>query len=232
MNPGYIIFTDGSVRRWTDSSGKSMDAGSYGVVALDLSTMKYTKFGGRLNCNSAAYAEAWAIWRGLQYINGVCMRREEEPSVLVVTDSKINYEALSKYVKGSWDLSDWANWKKSSGGSVKNQDLYRNILTLIGTNGIKWRVVHVNSHLKESDYLHVMAQLRQAGVSVDERTAKLFIYMNRLADEVASSITLKEKNMERSEYGGRGRLKWELVRTARSADKKRSASVKQLAVNL
>ena len=58
MNPGYIVFTDGSVRRWTDPSGKSMDAGSYGVVALDLSTMKYTKFGGRLNCKSAAYAEA------------------------------------------------------------------------------------------------------------------------------------------------------------------------------
>ena len=214
MKPNYILFTDGSVRRWKDPITKEqLTAGSYGIVVLDIATMRYTEFGSRLKTSSSIYAEAWAMYRGLQYINGICVRRRVKASILLVTDNKINVEILTKYVKGSWDMSDWNHWKKSDKSPVKNQELYRDILTLIGSNNIQLKVVHINSHLPSGSAEVIQEKLRKFGVTVNVDTANLFQEMNERADKVATDITTSEMMHIKSEkYGSRKKLVWEPVR--------------------
>lgn len=213
MKPNFIIFTDGSIRRIIDhDQQEEITAGSYGVVVLDTATMRYVEFGGRLKTASAIYAEAWAIYRGLQYVNGLCMRKNRKPKVLLVTDSKINTEVLTKYIRNSWDISDWKNWKKRDGTPVKNQELYRDIITLIGSNGIETKIVHINSHMTRDRIPELQTKLKSYGIATDVRTAELILDMNSRADAVASEITRDEIKRIKSRYGSRKKLIWEPVR--------------------
>lgn len=205
MKPRYLVFTDGSVRTWGDNS-----AGAYSVVAVDAETMKYVCFGGNLKTKSSIYAEAWALYRGLQYIYGILLKEHSQGPVVLVTDNKINVEILTKFIH-NWDISDWNQWKKMDGELVKNQELYRSILTLIGTSDAKLRLVHINSHLKENETKQLRDTLKSDGISVDLDTAKLFMYMNSMADSIASEITAAKQLHKKTKYGSRRKLVWEPI---------------------
>lgn len=217
MKPNFIIFTDGSVRKWYDGKEKTpKNCAAYGVVILNVSTMQYTKFGGELNTSSSAYAEAHAIYRGLQYTNGVCTKKDIDPEVLVITDNKLNVDILTNYIKHSWDLSNWSNWKKADGTPVKNQQTYRHILELIDSGNIMLRIVHMNSHQPLSYVSTLISKLKTDGVNIDEKTARLFVDMNAMADTVASNITRDIKNSKKKHRDKEPEIIWKPVRKVSS----------------
>lgn len=190
MKVNFILFTDGSVRRFDQSK----IASAYGVVVLDCITKRYTTFGGNLDTDSIVFAEAWAVYRGLQYINKICKRRSAKPAVLVVTDSKLNVSILTDYIPNHWDLSDWDHWKKKDGGHVKNQEVYQNILELIMDNGLTVRFMHIKSHLKMNEWHLIDAKAKDIGVDLKKSICKLFMKMNNLADETATELTQQQKD--------------------------------------
>lgn len=189
MKVNFILFTDGSVRRFH----KDQTVSAYGVVVLDCTTKRYTKFGGKLHTDSIVFAEAWAVYRGLQYIHTMCKRRSVKPTVLVVTDSKLNVSILTDYIPNHWDLSDWNHWKKKDGGKVKNQEVYQNILELIVDNGLTVRFMHIKSHLKMNEWHLIDSKAKTIGVDLKKSICKLFMKMNNLADETATELTQQQK---------------------------------------
>ena len=189
MKVNFILFTDGSVRRFH----KDQTVSAYGVVVLDCTTKRYTKFGGKLHTDSIVFAEAWAVYRGLQYIHTLCKRRSVKPTVLVVTDSKLNVSILTDYIPNHWDLSDWNHWKKKDGGKVKNQEVYQNILELIVDNGLTVRFMHIKSHLKMNEWHLIDSKAKTIGVDLKKSICKLFMKMNNLADEMATELTQQQK---------------------------------------
>jgi len=161
-------------------------------VILNTANNEYTSFGGPLGNQSVAHCEAWAIWSGLLKTKEIIESRPDNKlcRVLLISDSKLNVLALSKYLS-SWDISDWKHWKKhNSEDQVKNQDLYRRILELVfNCERMKLKVTHINSHLKEDDWQTIQAKLSKFGVTADENTSKLCLKMNALADSIASDIS-------------------------------------------
>lgn len=191
MTPDFVIFTDGSVRRYPDQKVYS----GYSVVVLNLQSKQYTGFCGALNTSSIVYAEAWAVYRGLQYINKICKPIGLKPSVLVVTDNKLNVTILSDYIFNTWDTSDWGRWKKTDGSLVKNQEVYRNIIKLINRGHMSVRYCHINSHLEESDWKRIRSKLLDIDIDANQGMCKLFIQMNQIADEMATEITASQHEM-------------------------------------
>lgn len=194
MNVNFILFTDGSVRRFDGHS-----ATAYGVVVLDVVTKRYTTFSGTLASDSIVYAEAWAIYRGLQFINKTCSARDEKPSVLVVTDNKLNVSILTDYIPNQWNLSNWNKWRKKDGSRVKNQEVYQNIVELIMDHDISAKFIHINSHLNTSEWRVIQAKLKDVGVKLDKDLCKVFVKMNAIADKLATDATMAEKIRIREE---------------------------------
>lgn len=182
----YIIFTDASCIRHENRT-----YGGFGVIILNTETKKFTKFGGSLSGRSIVFCEAWAIYQGLKKTTEIMKGREA--GVLVVTDSKLNVQILCDWIP-RWNLRDWMHWTKRDGTVVKNQDLYRRILTILSHHQeMKVRMTHINSHLKSLDWKRISDKLRSYGVNADESTSKLFITMNSMVDEIAAHITAKLK---------------------------------------
>lgn len=192
MKVNFIIFTDGSVRRF---DGKV--ASAYGVVVLDCRTKKYTQFGDRLKTNSIVYAEAWAVYRGLQYINRICHDATSKPTVLVVTDSKLNVSIFTEYIPHRWDLSNWGEWRKTDGSYVKNQDIYRDTVELIHDNHMFVKFLHINSHTSNIDWEMIRMKASDIGIDLKKGVCKMFVDMNQRADQLAAGITLEMKNKKR-----------------------------------
>lgn len=209
MKPNYILFSDGSVRINT----KGDHISGYGVVILDTRTSRYVKFGGELNSKSIAFAEVWAIYRGLQFIAGTCKKAKEKAKVLVVSDSNITIQSFNDYIPSKkWDLSNWSYWKKSNSKPVKNQNVYRNILTLIDDHHMTVKFVHMYSHLDIKDLEKVKNKLSKYNLKATDDMARLFLAMNALADKTASDITYDMIFSVKSIMGEVGtHLKWKKV---------------------
>lgn len=214
MKPNYIIFTDGSVRKW-ETETRTHHCGSYAVVVLDLATMRYTSFGGKLKTNSSVYTEVWAIYRGLQYLNRICKSKNQKSKALVISDSKIVVSSLTTYVSQCWNTSNWNKWMKSDGTPVKHQEIYRNILKLIAKNDMTIRIGHMNSHLKPTHNAvnEAVKQFRQSGINVSNETMLVFIKLNTKADEIAANITQLIRDKGDIDYlQMRNKLFWEPIR--------------------
>lgn len=196
VKPDLIMFTDGSVRQWTGPDGRPMNSASYGVVVLNTHTTKYTIFGGELQTLSSATAETIAYYRGLKYVRKMRKRsqkhRETIKNILVVTDSKLNVDIFHNDIPESWSVKNGV-WRKSNGSAVRMQAIYEKILELIQDMGICIKFVHINSHLRSSDWKDVQNKLAKSGVHVTENAAKMFIQMNGIADRTATEITQSAK---------------------------------------
>lgn len=195
----YIVFTDASRRKGRDGRPYC----GYGVAVLNIETQQFIKFGGELSPRSVVFCEAWAIYRGLVKVAEIIKenppKKGEQIQILVVTDSKLNVEILSKYIPYSWDLSDWNRWKKHDGSPVKNQDLYRRIVSFMETHPeIHARVTHMNSHLNDKEWLRIKKKLSSYGINVRKETAQMFMGMNAIVDRIAQETTAKQRELEES----------------------------------
>lgn len=200
MKPNFIIFTDGSVRQWKKKgSSDMMTVAGYGVVIIDIATQKYTSFGGPIRTTSIPFAEAWAAYRGLQFMNGICKKQNIKPKVVIISDSKGFVSTFTEYIPYCWDLSDWKHWKRANGSSVKNQEVFRSILTLMDDNDMRVKFAHINSHLKKDNWEAISKKLQYADITCSEHISKLFLDMNALADRTASDITFKLKKAKDGE---------------------------------
>lgn len=196
----YIVFTDASRRK--GQSGRAYCG--YGVAVLNIKTKQYVTFGGELSARSVVFCEAWAIYQGLVKVAEIIADNKppkgEQVQALVVTDSKLNVEILSRYIPYSWDLSDWEHWKKQDGTPVKNQDLYRRIVTFMKTHTeLHARITHVNSHLTDKEWLRTKRKLRDYGINVRKETAQMFMGMNAIVDQIAQDTTTTMRDREERE---------------------------------
>lgn len=192
--PEYIVFTDASLRR---NSNRSYCA--FGVVVLNMKTLKYASFGAELGSRTVTFGEGWAIYRGIQAVCSIIDKDRKDPAeVLVVTDSKLTVKVLSEYIPFVWDTSNWNNWKKVDGSPVKNQGLYRKIVAYINDHPeIHPRITHINSHKSiDTDWNSIQSKLKKYGIRTDPATTKVFMQMNDLADSICQSITKKMKDEE------------------------------------
>ena len=199
MKPDYILFPDGSQRRNQDKIYSG-----YGMVILNTSTRKYTTFSGYLATNSVVFAEAWAIYQGLRFLE--FKRRSgclvsKTPRVLVLSDSKLNMDIFNIYIPYAWDISDPHKWKKRDSSLVKNQELYRNILHMINDCGYNVKFAHINSHIRgnEKQLRKVQDKLKEKySVQVSYDVMELFSDMNDLADQAAKNETLTAMMQDRN----------------------------------
>lgn len=188
----YIIFTDASRR--TGFSNRQYCG--YGVAVLNLETHNYITFGGELSDRSVVFCEAWAIYRGLVKVTEL-IDKDKSTRVLVVTDSKLNVDILSRWIPYAWDLSDWKHWRKSDGTLVKNQDLYRRIILFMKDHPeLRASITHMNSHLGDQDWPKVKKKLQMYRVNVERETAQMFMFMNGVVDQIAQNITTAMRDRE------------------------------------
>ena len=189
LKPDYIIFPDGSVKL----SGKTSYSG-YGIVVLDTKTNKYITLAGELSKGSVPYCEVWAAYRGLQYVEHV-RKKHRDLQVLVVSDSQVTVNSLSTWMKKSWDLSDPKDWKTSSGRSVANQKIYKNILKILSNKHYKVKFVHIRSHSdnKPHNIKTIAESFKKNGIEVDKDTLHVMLELNRLADMLATAQTEMQK---------------------------------------
>lgn len=207
MKINFILFTDGSVRIFDEHR-----VSAYGCVVLDVSTKRYTTFGGPMKqSDSIVYVEAWAIYRGLQYINKICKQRSVKPNILIVSDSKLNVEIMTHYIPKVWNLNDWDNWRKTDGSKVKNQELYRNIVELIIQNNLHVKFIHIHGHTTEREQSKVYKELKHADIKVPQKLCKVFVKMNAIADEIATDITMAKKTAIKN------KAEWKELKTSKGA---------------
>lgn len=189
MKPDYIIFPDASVKR----SGTVSYSG-FGTVILNTKTKKYAILNGELSKSSTVFCEAWAIFRGMQFVEHI---REENQKlkVLVVSDSKLNVNVFSEWIPHTWDLSDYYNWKKKDKSPVKNQELYRMILKIINNGHYKFRIVHINSHSDKKSGMRerIRKKMKANRININDSTLNTFIQMNDLADKAANEAADAKK---------------------------------------
>ena len=190
MTPDYIIFTDASVKLIGEDN-----ISAYAAVLLNCTTMKYTTISGMLHHRSICFCEAWAIYQGLRTMNRIRKENKlEKVKLLVVTDSKLNVQILTDWIKNKWDTSDWYNWKKRGDGVVQNQDIYRLIVKVLDNPHLKVRLIHMNSHAGENQAKQksIFAKLAKENINISENVCRLFVKMNAVADETAHQLVLKE----------------------------------------
>ena len=199
MKPDYIIFPDASQRRIRDKVYSG-----YGTVILNVSTRKYTTISGYLASNSVVFAEAWAIYQGLRFLEYKKNSSQSEPfgnHVLVLSDSKLNIDTFNIYIPYAWDLSDPLNWKKRDHNLVKNQELYRCILHMTTECDYKVKFAHVNSHIRDNPKQLVKVQeklKKKYAVQVSYDVMELISDMNDLADQAAKQETLAVMMQDRN----------------------------------
>jgi len=186
MVPEYIIATDAGVFR-DERNGEV--PGAYAFVILNCKTMKYTIHGKALNGKGINYCEGYAIYKALQMLGKYT--KAKPTNVLVISDSKLTVQALTIWSKQYWNTSNPFNWKKSQGGRVKNQEIYRKIQNLERDLNLTIKYVHINSHKNikdKNDVTKMKYKIINAGVNVSNAQAKLIMKMNAWADEKATEV--------------------------------------------
>lgn len=183
----YIIFTDASFKQ---KHSKSFCG--YGVIIINTETNYYAGRSGTLGDKSIVYGEGWAILEGIEQVISLVKKlptKKRDCQVLVVTDSKLSVNILTKYWK-KWDTSDWFNWKLPDGKPAKNQEIYRQILELKRKNShIKFKFVHMHGHLGKKNEEKIRKDLESFGIRATDDAVALFRAMNEKVDTLAQSIT-------------------------------------------
>lgn len=119
------VFTDGAC------SGNP-GPGGWGVILKYQDTTKELSGGDFITTNNKM--EMTAVIKGLQALKEPC-------EVTLYTDSQYIVNSINKNWLWTWQLH---NWKKSNGESVKNVDLWEEIISLIHTHDVKF--VWVKGH--------------------------------------------------------------------------------------
>lgn len=187
MTPDYIIASDASLKRVGSECYPS-----YAAVIMNCATNKYITISGPLGMDkSIVYAEGYAAYQGLRYLNGLLKHEDKNANVLVISDSKLTVMALTDWVHNAWDTTDWYNWKKSNGDPVSNQGLYRRILHVMEHGKMNVKITHVNGHSlrdkKKQNMIH--NKLTRNGINLSRISMLVLLRMNDMADNAATAIT-------------------------------------------
>lgn len=190
----YVIFTDGSVRKqsWEPDFWYS----GYAAVILHVPTMKYAIVADALYNRTINFTEGYAVLAGLKAL----IKREvpHRARVAVISDSKLTVTTLSKwaYIWTSEARRRGSKvWRTTTGKPVANQKLYERILR-------KQRYfdevvyAHMHSHLNKNSWKDVVHTMNKLGVKIDEKTARVFIKLNAMADEEAGLISSREERID------------------------------------
>lgn len=200
MKPDIIMFPDASLRRMRKNT--NITYAGYGVVLLNLANGKYFTISGTLSKDSIVTCEAWAIYQGLRMVE--YLRKQgvvpKHIKVAIFSDSKVNIEALTEWIYHNWDLSDYYNWVKRNKDIVKDQDIYRKILKVLGRGHLKVRFVHIHSHVKTSDMVkQIKKSLDADSVHISDDTLKQILKFNELADTLATRESQKLQKIQENE---------------------------------
>ena len=188
----YIVFTDASYKIF-DGRGYC----GYGVVIVNHETGNYTEFGGDLSDHTIVFGESWAILQGVRKVLDI-ISKSPDPSgkVLVVTDSKLCVNILTHYIN-RWDLSNWDNWKTLKGKPVKNQEIYRKIVTLIQKYPeVRFRITHMHGHMGKKHENKIKEDLRSYGINPTDEAVDTFRRMNAKVDRIAQSAVDRQIQLE------------------------------------
>ena len=190
MIPDYLVFPDGSVRR----KGDKLYAG-FACVIVNTKTSETIVLSDRLSDHcTIVFSEAWAVYRGLERIAHLIRhqkRSKDKINVLVVSDSKLTTDIFNIWIPNCWNTSDWLCWRKEDGSVVKNQTLYRQILSIIFRNNLKVKFVHINSHTENNTQMRnrIKYKMRSSKIRINNDQLDMFIKLNQIADDAAQKIT-------------------------------------------
>ncbi len=89
-------------------------------------------------------AELYAIYKAIKRVN------ENDPNlpIKIYSDSEYSIKSLTIWIK-AWKKNDW---KSSTGKSVMNQDIIKDIDNLISSHKGRIEFQHVRSHTGKQDY--------------------------------------------------------------------------------
>ena len=206
----YIIFTDGSVvwnGRYPGPSNMGREYAAYASVLLNVKTKEYTVISSELTNRTIVYCECYAVYKGLDWLARHC-EREKDINVLVVSDSQLTVQAIGYYIPYLWNLKNPNCWRKANGEIVKGQSAYKLVKGVIDKHPwIHMKIIHIRAHKDIERYWPEMKEyFTKHGVRSSHEATKLFMYMNRLADEVAHSLAVEAREFE-IEHGLFYRLK-------------------------
>lgn len=182
MNIDLIIFTDGSAQ-----IGKPQ-YGGYSCIFVDPRSFIFTVLYDNINSDKVPMLELIAIYRALYQANEIRKSRKMKViNVLIISDHRNHVEALNDWIWNVWDLTNYNTWKKKNGDIVKNQDIFKNILELLGKGKVNLKIVHMKSHLRsnKTDLEKFCCDMNEKGLSLTPHTAKAFIQFNQIADVYA-----------------------------------------------
>lgn len=194
MKPDVIMFPDASLRR--SRKNPNITYAGYGVVFLHRKSGRYTTISGTLSKDSIVTCEAWAIYQGLRVLEKMRKNKQipKHSNIVIFTDSKVNVEALTTWIRYNWDLSDYYNWTKRNKSIVKDQDIYRKILKILSKGHLEIRFVHINSHVKsQNDLDHIRKNLYEESIHIADSLVSCIIDFNDIADQLA---TKESRNLQ------------------------------------
>lgn len=109
---------------------------------------------------ACVFADGHKIWGGESYttnnrmeLTAIIRALEVNPHITIVTDSKYAKDGVEKWLKG-WKQRDW---KTSTGGSVKNQDLWKRLDCLLAFD-TRWEWVRGHTGDPGNEQADALAQ--------------------------------------------------------------------------
>lgn len=188
----FIVYTDASFKRKDDEG-----FAGYGAAILNTSNMTYCTFGSSIGNKTIAYAELWAIYKGIEKALKF-IGHEKKTNILVVTDSKLSVNCLTYFLPYRWNLTDPDNWKTVNKKPVKNQAIFKAILELLRSYpNAKVRIAHIHGHTTNRDIPKLTRDLERHGIHADADTVELFRRMNAIVDEIAGSYVDRDIKMSK-----------------------------------
>lgn len=181
MKPDLIIFTDGSAQ-----IGKPQ-YGGYSCVFIDPKSEKFSVLYDNVSSDKIPYLELLAIYKAVYHSDRIRKERKlKHLNVVIISDHKNHINALNSWIWESWDTSDEV-WKKKNNETVKNQKLYKDILTILDKGKLTVRFAHMNSHMKVTDSCLTMVrhEMEDLGINISYELAEAFIKFNQIADAYA-----------------------------------------------
>ena len=188
-NKEIVVFTDGSSR------GNPGPGGWGAVLVLSGEKRKVVEMGGMDKLTTNNRMEMTAVIEVLKYITD--LYKDNFYSVVIYTDSRYLIKGIKEWVK-LWEKN---NWKKKDGESVKNEDLWRKLISFKEKTDISW--VHVKGHagISGNERADEIACAFADGKEVNLRNVKYEDYGVDLLSLEQSSVSIKkEKNSSKKAY--------------------------------
>jgi hypothetical protein len=106
--------------------------------------------------------------------------------ILIISDHRNHVEALNNWIWNVWDTTT-DTWKKKNGDIVSNQNVFKDIISILEKGKVQIKIVHIRSHLKsnKTDIKAFCNDMKDKGVYLNPYTAKVFIKFNQIADVYA-----------------------------------------------